>query len=167
MGFDVSLLLHEAEQNIHESIRPFLAKEVIEEIKAAGRCFALENYTASGFHTLRGLEVVMGDYYKQASGKDREFRSWYDYIEAFKELEAEKNGIKPKYPSPKVSAMLDRMRQLDRNPLMHPRDSLDEMSADTLFKLGIVTITELAKDMRDMTGQPELKLIANTEATAS
>ena len=99
--------------------------------------------------------------------KDREFRSWYDYIEAFKELEAEKNGIKPKYPSPKVSAMLDRMRQLDRNPLMHPRDSLDEMSADTLFKLGIVTITELAKDMRDMTGQPELKLIANTETTAS
>jgi len=41
------------------------------------------------------------------------------------------------------------------------------MSADTLFKLGIVTITELAKDMRDMIGQPELKLIANTEATAS
>jgi hypothetical protein len=60
MGFDVSLLLHEAEQNIHESIRPFLAKEVIEEIKAAGRCFALENYTASGFHTLRGLDRLVG-----------------------------------------------------------------------------------------------------------
>ena len=57
--------------------------------------------------------------------------------------------------------MLDRMRQLDRNPLMHPRDSLDEMAADTLFKLGIVTITELAKDMRDMAAQPELKIVAD------
>ena len=32
------------------------------------------------------------------------------------------------------------------------------MGADTLFKLGIVTITELAKDTRDMAAMPELKL---------
>ena len=57
--------------------------------------------------------------------------------------------------------MIDRMRELDRNPLMHPSDTLDEMSADGLFKLGIITITELAKDMRDMAGQKELKLITN------
>jgi hypothetical protein len=159
MGFDISLLLHNAETNLHASVRPFIAPEAIDEVKAAGRCFALESFTASGFHTLRALEVVMGDYYKAVSGKDKEFRSWYDYVEAFKELEAEVNGKKPKFPSPKVSAMLDRMRQLDRNPLMHPRDTLDEMSADTLFKLGMITITELAKDMRDMSDQPELKLI--------
>jgi hypothetical protein len=57
--------------------------------------------------------------------------------------------------------MLDRMRELDRNPLMHPSDTLDEVGADSLFKLGIVTITELAKDMRDMANQPELKLVTS------
>jgi hypothetical protein len=166
LGFDISLLLHRAEANLHESIRSFVAPEAIEEIKSAGRCFAVENYTASGFHTLRALEVVMGDYYKQVSGKDKEFRSWYDYVEAFKDLEAEVDGKKPKYPSPKVSAMLDRMRQLDRNPLMHPRDTLDEMGADNLFKLGLITITELAKDIREMAGQGELKLITSDVAQA-
>ncbi|MEZ2143174.1 hypothetical protein AAE026_12785 [Bradyrhizobium sp. DN5] len=47
---------------------------------------------------------------------------------------------------------------------MHPSDSLDEMAADTLFKLGVVTITELAKDLRDMAGQPELKLVTAASA---
>ena len=35
------------------------------------------------------------------------------------------------------------------------------MGADTLFKLGIVTITELAKDLRDMAAMPELKLVTD------
>jgi hypothetical protein len=159
MGFDISLLLHNAEKNLHPSVLPFVGAPAIDEIKAAGRCFALENYTACGFHTLRALEVVMADYYKQISGKTKEFRSWHDYIEAFTKLERSRTKRGSKYPSPKVAAMLDRMRQLDRNPLMHPRDSLDEMAADTLFKLGIITVTELAKDMREMAAQPELKLV--------
>lgn len=165
LGFDTGLLLHEADANIHQSVRPFVAKECIDEIREAGRCFALESYTACGFHTLRALEVVMSDYYKKVSGKDKTFRSWHDYIEEFTKLEKSTTRRGSKYPSPKVAAMLDRMRQLDRNPLMHPRDSLDEMAADTLFKLGIVTISELAKDMREMSEEPELKLVSdNAEA---
>lgn len=164
MGFDISLLLHKAHQNIHPSVMPFISKAAVEEIKSSGRCFALENYTACGFHILRALEVVMADYYKQVSGKDKEFRSWHDYIQAFTRLEKSRTKRASKYPSPKVAAMLDRMRQLDRNPLMHPRDSLDEMAADTLFKLGIVTITELAKDLREMAAEPELRLITDNAA---
>jgi hypothetical protein len=167
MGFDISLLLHKAEQNLHPSVMPFVGAPAVEEVKAAGRCFALENYTACGFHILRALEVVMADYYKLVSAKTKEFRSWYDYIEAFTKLEKSRTKRNSKYPSPKVAAMLDRMRQLDRNPLMHPRDSLDEMAADTLFKLGIVTITELAKDMRDMAAEPELKLVTVNEQSGA
>jgi hypothetical protein len=62
--------------------------------------------------------------------------------------------------------MIDRMRELDRNPLMHPSDTLDEMAADSLFKLGVITITELAKDMRDMAGQSEMKLVTGNVAAA-
>src|SRR5581483_9784218 len=65
LGFDTSLLLHHAEENIHESIRSFVSKDALDEIRSAGRCFAVENFTASGFHILRALEVVMGDYYKK------------------------------------------------------------------------------------------------------
>jgi hypothetical protein len=166
IGFDISTLLHSAEENLHDSIRPCIPQAALTELREAGRCLALESYTASGFHTLRGLEVVMGAYYRAVSTTEKEFRSWHDYVEALEELAQEKDGIKPKYPSPKVASMLDRMRQLDRNPLMHPSDTLDEMAADTLFKLGIVTITELAKDLRDMAGQTELKLVTSDAAAA-
>ncbi|WP_454616950.1 hypothetical protein [Bradyrhizobium cenepequi] len=159
-GFDLPMLLHSADENIHHIIRPFVPKAALEEIREAGRCLALENYTASGFHTLRGLEVVISAYYKAVSNKDKEFRSWHDYVEALEELAVGTDGTRPKYPSSKAAAMIDRMRELDRNPLMHPSDTLDEMSADSLFKLGIITITELAKDLRDMASQRELKLIA-------
>ena len=159
VGFDLPTLLHSADENVHHSIRPFVPKEALNELRLAGRCLALENHTASGFHTLRGLEVVIAAYYKAVSNKDKEFRSWHDYVEALAELSAEKDGVKPQYPSAKAAAMIDRMRELDRNPLMHPSETLDEMTADSLFKLGIITITELARDMRDMSAQKELKLV--------
>jgi hypothetical protein len=161
VGFDTVTLLRRADENLHETIRPFVPDPALNELREAGRCLALEAYTASGFHTLRGVEVVMGAYYKAVSSAPRDFRSWHDYVEALEELAKEKDGKKPKHPSAKVAAMLDRMREIDRNPLMHPDESLDEAGADSLFKLGIVTIAEIAKDMRDMAEQPELKLIAN------
>lgn len=164
VGFDVPTLLHSAQENLHSSIHPYVPDAALAEIRQAGRCLALESFTACGFHTLRGLEVVMSAYYKAVSGKEKGFRSWHDYIEALEELAAQAKESNASYPSPKVASMLDRMRQLDRNPLMHPSDSLDEMAADTLFKLGIVTITELAKDLRDMAGQPELKLVTAASA---
>jgi hypothetical protein len=166
VGFDLQTLLHSADENIHQAIRSSVPETALKEIREAGRCLALENYTASGFHTLRGLEVVIGAYYKAVSGKEKDFRSWHDYVEALEELAKEKDGKTPKYPSSKAAAMIDRMRELDRNPLMHPSDTLDEMAADSLFKLGVITITELAKDMRDMAGQSEMKLVTGNVAAA-
>lgn len=166
VGFDISTLLHTAEENLHSDIIAILPEPAVAEVREAGRCLALECYTACGFHILRGLEVVMAAYYKQVSSKEKEFHSWHDYVTALTELEKGENGVKPKFPSPKVAAMLDRMRQLERNPLMHPSDTLDEMGADTLFKLSIVTITELAKDMRDMVGQAEMRLVTSHGAAA-
>lgn len=165
IGFDIATLLHSADHNLHETIRPWVPVAALNELKEAGRCLALESYTASGFHTLRGLEVVMAAYYKTVSDQPREFKSWFDYVGALEALS--RDEAKVKRPSPKVAAMLDRMRQLDRNPLMHPSDTLDEVGADSLFKLGIVTITELAKDMREMAGQTELKLVVNESANAT
>ncbi|WP_125461706.1 MULTISPECIES: hypothetical protein [Rhodomicrobium] len=159
LGYDIETLLHYADHRVHESIRPLVPTLALEELRLAGRCLALESYTASGFHTLRALEVVMAEYHSSASQSPREFKSWNDYIIALDDLT--KSDPSKKYPSRKVIAMLDRIRQLDRNPLMHPRDSLDEMGADNLFGIGIATITEMVKDMREMNQQPQLKLLQN------
>jgi hypothetical protein len=63
VGFDLPTLLHSAEENIHHTIRPCVPGGALSEIREAGRCLALENYTASGFHTLRaGLKKKLSDF---------------------------------------------------------------------------------------------------------
>jgi hypothetical protein len=167
--YDTAALVSRASDKIHVSIRPYVAKAAMQEIDEAGRCFAVDGYTACGFHALRGLEIVMEDYYEAITLKKPKFRSWYDYVQAFKRLSNTRGKRKSKYPSAKVSAMIDRIREFDRNPLMHPRDTLDEPGADTVFNISIATITEMAKDMRDLKEnpeQPQLPLAPDAQAVA-
>lgn len=153
--YDTASLVSRASDKIHASIRAYVAKDALQEIDESGRCFAVDSYTACGFHALRGLEIVMEDYYEAISKKKPKFRSWYDYVKAFKRLANTRGKRNSKYPTPKVAAMIDRIREFDRNPLMHPRDTLDEPGADTVFNISIATISEMAKDMRDLKETPE------------
>jgi hypothetical protein len=164
--YDTASLVSRASDKIHATMRPHIAKEAMLEIDEAGRCFAVDSYTACGFHALRGLEIVMEDYYEAVARKKPKFRSWYDYVKAFTRLASTRGKRKSKYPSPKVAAMIDRIREFDRNPLMHPRDTLDEPGADTVFNISIATMTEMAKDMRDLQENPEQLPLPGVTETA-
>lgn len=157
--YDTASLVNRASDKIHANYRDHIAKEAMQEIDEAGRCFAVDSYTACGFHALRGLEIVMEDYYEVVAGKKPKFRSWYDYVKGFTRLSNTRGKRKSKYPSPKVAAMIDRIREFDRNPLMHPRDTLDEPGADTVFNISIATMTEMAKDMRELKTNPEQQVL--------
>jgi hypothetical protein len=61
--------------------------------------------------------------------------------------------------------MLDRMRDLDRNPLMHPRDTLDVTQADMLFSLAAITVVEMARDMEERQKEVVQKINANALLT--
>jgi hypothetical protein len=100
----------------------------------------------------------MDDYLK-AFGVTKKLVSWNEYIKAAEEV-ASSEGAGPK-PSKKVTAMLDRMRSLDRNPLMHPRDELDTASAGHLFGLATITVAEMVKDMRSVKSAEAVALIAS------
>lgn len=114
------------------------------EFDDAGKCLAFGLPTACGFHALRGLELVIEGYLR-AFGVTATLHSWNDYVKAAKALA---DGEGDKKPAPKVASMIDRMRELDRNPLMHPRDTLDEEGADMLFRLATITVYEIVKDMK-------------------
>ncbi|PDT76296.1 hypothetical protein [Bradyrhizobium sp. C9] len=165
--YDTASLVNRASDKIHGNYRGQISKEAMQEIDEAGRCFAVDSYTACGFHALRGLEIVMEDYYEAVAGKKPKFRSWYDYVKGFTRLSNTRGKRKSKYPSPKVAAMIDRIREFDRNPLMHPRDTLDEPGADTVFNISIATMTEMAKDMRELKENPEQPSLPGIQATAT
>lgn len=143
--YKTSALVSDGAGIIPSDIQPDMPVETLIEFNSAGRCLAFDLPTACGFHALRGLELVMDDYLK-FFGVTAKMRSWNDYIKALDKLiEKPKGNAKP---AAKVTAMLDRMRELERNPLMHPRDTLDAVQADMLFKLCAITVIEIAKDMK-------------------
>lgn len=112
--------------------------------------------TACGFHALRGLELMMGEYLGKFK-TEASPKSWFDYIKELKKISDDNTAVNK--PSPKFIAMLDRMRVLDRNPLMHPQDRLDTAGADMLFNLSAITVSEMARDLGSKEPQGELPLI--------
>ncbi|NGO63370.1 hypothetical protein G6N76_06760 [Rhizobium daejeonense] len=150
-------LVANASKAIPAEFRADMSREALKEFDDAGRCLAFDLPTACGFHALRGTELVMDDYLR-AYGVTKKLFTWNEYIKAAEEL-ANGKGINPK-PSRKVTAMLDRMRSLDRNPLMHPRDELDAASAGQLFSLTAITVAEMVKDMRAVKGSSAVAQIA-------
>ena len=143
--YKTSALVSDGAGIIPVDIQSDMPVETLIEFNSAGRCLAFDLPTACGFHALRGLELVMDDYLR-SFGVTSKMRSWNDYIKALDKLaQNPKPGSKP---APKVAAMLDRMRELERNPLMHPRDTLDAVQADMLFKLCAITVIEIAKDIK-------------------
>ena len=144
--YRTSALVAEAASIIPDAVRMHLPDGAEAEFGHAGKCLAFDLPTACGFHALRGLELVMDEYLQSFGVVTKSFKSWNDYIQAAKKLiEKGEGGRKP---SAKVTAMLDRMRELDRNPLMHPRDTLDVVAADQLFKLSAVTVVEMVREMK-------------------
>lgn len=140
-------LVANASQALPEECRNEIPDAALKEFDDAGRCLAFDLPTACGFHALRATELVI-DQYLKAFGVTKSLVSWNAYIKAAQLLVA-KEGRGPK-PSPKVAAMLDRMRSLDRNPLMHPRDKLDRAGAVHLFNLSAITVAEMVKDIQRM-----------------
>lgn len=161
--YKLSHLVSSASTRIASELRKDVPQEALDEFDEAGRCLAFQLPTACGFHALRGLELMMGAYLRKFE-PEASPKSWFDYIKAFQKLsEGTKGGLKP---SPKVVAMLDRMRVLDRNPLMHPQDRLDTSAADMLFNLAAITVSEMARDISTRDVQAELPLEPAEEVLA-
>ena len=143
--YNTSALAERASNRIPSEVRELIPKSIIFEFDQAGKAIAFDLPTACGFHVLRALEVMMEHYLSDFHYIGKKCSSWFDYIEAMKKINDDNDRINK--PSKKVIAMLDRIRQLDRNPLMHPQDTLDTTQAETLFSLSAITIIEMARDL--------------------
>jgi hypothetical protein len=112
------------------------------ELEEAGRCLSFERFTAAGFHALRGVECVIRQYIKKLTGAelDNKKRDWGFYIKTLAD-----NGA-----DAKLIAVLDNIRTLDRNPLMHPEDSLDIDEAVGIFNISQTAIVRLVAGIQEV-----------------
>ena len=111
----------------------------IEEIDESGRCLVYERSTASGYHILRAIELMILAYLQAIPGFTMppiNKQNWGEYIQQLTNHNADKGTI-------------DHMRNLKdnhRNPLMHPEDVLTMPEAVSLFSVGQATIETIIAD---------------------
>jgi len=100
--------------------------EALPDAQQAARCIAFDLPTAAGFHLHRANESVLRKYFDAVAGVENRPRSrnMGDYI---KKLESLGKG------DAKVIAALRDLKDLHRNPLMHPEEHI--LSADDAIGL--------------------------------
>ncbi len=138
--YDTPRLIERAEHILPDSIRAKLETSVASEVREGGKCLAFGLCTASAFHMMRAVEVVMHQYYVCVCTPSSSARlaSWGAYI-------AE---LRRKLPQAKtddeVTAMLQQVKDDHRNLIMHPEVVLSADEAFALFDLAKAVISVIA-----------------------
>lgn len=147
-NYSTTGLIEQAENVLPASTRGKIGSNIVEEIRQSGRCLAFDNSTASGFHIIRAMEAVMHDYYvfvcKPAS--EEKLDSWAEYISALYKLTQDtkvKKSIREDVK--RVIALLQLIKDQDRNLIMHPEVFLTPDDAHKLFEIAkgaIIAMTD-------------------------
>ena len=153
-GFDMHTLIGAGEVCFPEDLTSKVP-EALPDVREATKCIAFELPTAAGFHLHRVNEAVLRRYYDAVTGGKMRPRkgSMGDYLNALGQHQV---------GDAKVKAALTELRDLHRNPLMHPEQSIDSVEA-AIGLLGSVrtTVGYMLKEIPE----PQNNLLASVLAT--
>lgn len=138
-NLSVDKLLSGAHKGYPANVRVHASKECLAEIDEAGRCLVYERSTASGFHILRAVEMMILIYLKAVPGfviPSINRQSWGEYIRALKDNGADKPTID----------QMQNLKDNHRNPLMHPQDTLTMPEGVSLFAVCQSAIETIVAD---------------------
>jgi hypothetical protein len=141
-AYNTRTLILDGVRMLDTQTRDSLTDEERYDVKEAARCLAFEVPTAVAFHLFRAMEGVLRRYCAvviSGANPKKQPRSWDAYITNMK-----------KYGSPdsKVIFMLNEVRWLFRNPIMHPEEQVSLDSAAALFGLADTVLNVLTSEIR-------------------
>jgi hypothetical protein len=154
-GFDTLVLISNAEENLTKSTLAKLDENTKKEFREWGRCLAFDLYTASGFHIIRALEVLIHEYYvlmcKPINPK-KKLDSWAEYLRQLYIISRDENmtlNKEDKEHVKKLLAFLMQIKNKDRNYIMHTEVMLSEDEAISLGYTAIAIIQLTAEKLED------------------
>ncbi len=139
-GFDTAILI-ESGANCFPTDIWTKAPEALPDLQQATKCIAFELFTAAGFHLHRANEAVLRRYWDAVTnGATRPAsRNMGDYLT---ELNKRNAG------DAKVRAALKDLKDLHRNPLIHPEEFLQSVDDAVALMNGVhTTILNMLKEM--------------------
>lgn len=151
--YSTALLIAHAENALHPQDLQKLEQKTIQEIRESGKCLAFDTYTASGFHMIRALELVLHEYYVvicKPENANKRLNNWAAYLSPLYKLCADKCATLSKEEKShvkKVYYLLQQIKDLDRNDIMHPETVLNETEALKLFDVAKTAIMVMAEKL--------------------
>ncbi len=131
-------LIDAADIALDEAVRKTVPAEALRDFKESGRCLAFDLATASGYHAMRAVETIVKQWHravcKPPAGKKMEMGSC---INELRGANADKG----------ILGILDQIRDLHRNPLMHPEIFLTLPEALRLFNIVQSAISAMAEEV--------------------
>lgn len=135
-------LIERAEKAIYESARTNLPKEAIVDFNQAGRCLAFRLPTAAGFHIMRAVEEVLRSYWKLVLNQEDNAKPPV-MAECIKQL-------RDKGEDSKILDIIDHIRDLYRNPIMHPEIFLEMKEALGQFDIAKSAISAMGERINEL-----------------
>lgn len=127
-AYNVEVLIAEGENVFSEEARKEFNEEEIYNLREAGKCLAFQIPTAAAFHIFRCVKSLIRRYYEVVVGKlpKPKMRNWGVYIKALQDCGADQ----------KVVSILEQIKDLHRNPVIHPESRMKDDEALTLMNYG-------------------------------
>lgn len=124
-------------EGLSDASRAVISDDTKRDFNQAGRCLAFELPTASGFHVMRSVESILRQYWrlvrKPACGT------------RVPEMAQCINELRSSGEDAKLMDILDHIRDLHRNTLMHPEAFLELREALRLFDIAKSAISAMAE----------------------
>ncbi len=141
--YETADLIERAENVLPEEIKRDLTSQNISDLKEAGKCIAFNLPTAAGFHVMRAIEPVLLDWHRFVVKQDPTQKNWGTYLQELKKANA----------NPDVMAVLNQIRSIHRNPVMHPEVILTIDEAIDLFDIGKAAIRAMVVEIQKLKSQ--------------
>lgn len=139
-AYNTEVLVVAGERVFSEDARKEFNEQEIYNLKEAGKCLAFQIPTAAAFHMFRCVESLIRRYYELVVGNlpKPKMRNWGAYIRNLKECGANQ----------KVTTILEQIKDLHRNPVIHPEEQLNNEEAFSLVGILDSAVTAIIADMK-------------------
>ena len=142
-------LLEHADNAFLVSLKSKIPTQVLDDFRKAGACLGFDLYTACGFHAFRAVDGMLRCYHDAfpatSSMKKPQPRDWNGLITNLRGVIGD--PVASPKPNLRTVELLDKIRSMDRNPVIHPEVDLDAETALTSFEVSKLVIEYMAIDI--------------------
>jgi hypothetical protein len=144
LAFNTRTLIEDATRIFPTPIQGALSPRLAYEVQQAANCMLCDAPSAVGFHVLRGVELVILDYFTIPGFARGDADTWSGYAKVLRKHHVHR----------KIVAMVERLATLHRNELMHAEAVLPPAEAAMLFALMQEVMPIMIADVAKRKGAP-------------